>query len=205
MSELLGERANTRGPSPAELDFMAEEELVTVIPRVALPLIALVSGDFGPFEPDEPCTVPLWLALSLKRAGYCSVVTPSWLRPDALLAYREEEEQNAGIVTKLPFHYHQIASMLLSFAADDIGQADRVQELLEDLVTVRQGKLRALLHELVAEYEANNPMRLGYMGSMELFRLRPALIHILTTQRSLQLAHAEADSSVMEKYASSGQ
>ncbi|KAF6003942.1 DNA replication complex GINS protein PSF2 [Cyanidiococcus yangmingshanensis] len=122
MAELLGERANTRGFSPAELEFLAEEQLVTVVPRIALPLIGLIAGDFGPFEPDEPCSVPLWLALSLKRAGYCSIVAPPWLRVDALVARREEEEQTGDELTRLPFHYHQIASMLLAFAADDIAQ-----------------------------------------------------------------------------------
>ncbi|BAM82232.1 hypothetical protein, conserved [Cyanidioschyzon merolae strain 10D] len=189
MAELLGERAGTRGPTLAELEFFAEDSLVTVIPRVNLSRIELIAGDFGPFTVNEACAVPLWLAVCLKRAGYCSIVPPSWLRLKALTAAREEEEQSPELSASLPFHYQQIASLLLTHAAADIPQACHIHEVLEDIVTVRQGKIRALLQRIVSEHEATRPARLGYLGSIELFRFRPALVHSLRTQSSL---HSES-------------
>lgn len=36
-------------------------------------------GTFGPFEPQIPVEVPLWLAISLKKQHKCQVKAPDWL------------------------------------------------------------------------------------------------------------------------------
>ncbi|RYF51371.1 MAG: hypothetical protein EOO38_03395 [Cytophagaceae bacterium] len=34
---------------------------------------------YGPFQPPSACSVPIWLALSLKRKRKCRIVCPDWL------------------------------------------------------------------------------------------------------------------------------
>lgn len=39
----------------------------------------MLQGVYGPFQPPSKATVPLWLALSLKRKRKCRIVGPEWL------------------------------------------------------------------------------------------------------------------------------
>ncbi|KAL4688660.1 hypothetical protein H8959_004912 [Pygathrix nigripes] len=43
----------------AEVEFLAEKELVTIIPNFSLDKICLIGGDLGPFNPGLPVEVPL--------------------------------------------------------------------------------------------------------------------------------------------------
>jgi GINS complex subunit 2 len=38
-----------------------------------------VQGDFGPFFPQIPTKVPLWLAVALKKRSKCTIRTPDWM------------------------------------------------------------------------------------------------------------------------------
>lgn len=38
-----------------------------------------VQGEFGPFNPSMPTSVPLWLAVSLKKQHRCHIQPPEWL------------------------------------------------------------------------------------------------------------------------------
>jgi hypothetical protein len=38
-----------------------------------------VQGDFGPFRPQIPAKVPLWLAIALKKRGKCRIQPPNWM------------------------------------------------------------------------------------------------------------------------------
>lgn len=67
------------GMTPDEYTFLAEEQLIDIVPNVAISRIRLLSGMYGPFRPPTKATVPLWLALSLKRKRKCRIVPPSWL------------------------------------------------------------------------------------------------------------------------------
>lgn len=40
-------------------------------------------GVFGPFEPQVPTEVPLWLAVTLKRRQQCQIQAPDWLEEGA--------------------------------------------------------------------------------------------------------------------------
>ena len=61
-------------------EFMAEEELVEIIPSFKYPKkLTLISGDFGPFVPSIPIKVPLWMALNLKRQQKCTIIIPRWV------------------------------------------------------------------------------------------------------------------------------
>jgi hypothetical protein len=41
--------------------------------------LIIAQGDFGPFEPYIPTSVPLWLAVTLKKKEKCSIEIPEWL------------------------------------------------------------------------------------------------------------------------------
>lgn len=81
-----------------ELEFLAEEELVEILPRMRIDRLHFISvrisnaagatpcthipstqGTFGPFAPGMPVKVPLWLALALKEATKCDIQCPEWM------------------------------------------------------------------------------------------------------------------------------
>lgn len=85
---------------PAEVEFLAERELVTIIPNFSENKICLISvatftqpklmlslalvssflqGDFGPFNPAMHTQVPLWMAINLRQRRKCRIEPPPWL------------------------------------------------------------------------------------------------------------------------------
>jgi len=43
-----------------------QDTTVTIIPNFRMDAVPLVGGDVGPFQPNFPTEVPLWLALTLR-------------------------------------------------------------------------------------------------------------------------------------------
>lgn len=68
------------GLTPDELTFIAEEDVIDIVPLFSMSRVRLLSGIYGPFTPPGRAQVPLWLALSLKRKRKCRIVAPEWLQ-----------------------------------------------------------------------------------------------------------------------------
>lgn len=110
--------------TPAELFFLAEQETVTIVPRLTLPKLRLVSytpsaserssggdgssrrgggrhdasdGVIPAMRPNRRVRVPLWLAVLLKRQRRCNVEIPEWLHAEQLQRKVDEER---GIVRR---------------------------------------------------------------------------------------------------------
>ena len=104
--------------TPAELYFFAEQETITIVPRLTLPKLRLVSytpllsptsssggengedvrygdGVIQAMRPNRRVKVPIWLAVLLKRQRRCTVEIPGWLHVDSLQRKVDEER---GIV-----------------------------------------------------------------------------------------------------------
>lgn len=186
MSELYGERGDgVRGLTPSEVEFFAEDTLVTVVPRLAMPTLHLVAGDFGPFRPPEPATVPLWLAVTMKRVGWCSVRAPAWLAAEALEG-KFEEENGEATLAPMPFHFQEVASLLLHHAPGDVaadGDLPRLRTALENLLNLRQNKLRRGLQQVRQRTEI---IKLNNIGAMEANATRPLLKGVLEPMYELE-------------------
>lgn len=64
---------------PSEVEFLAEKELVTIIPNFSHNKFYLISEDIGPFNPGLPVDVPLWLAINMKQRQKCRIQPPEWM------------------------------------------------------------------------------------------------------------------------------
>ncbi|KAK3323812.1 GINS complex protein-domain-containing protein [Cercophora scortea] len=82
------------GLNHAEVAFLAEMEMVTVVPRQRLESIDLLSGKTPPLRPPHRAELPLWLALLLKKQRRANIVPPPWLHPSSLtsIIHRETKE-----------------------------------------------------------------------------------------------------------------
>ncbi|KAF2035368.1 DNA replication complex GINS protein PSF2 [Setomelanomma holmii] len=79
------------GLTPPEIAFLCEMELVTVIPRQRLEGLELLGGRVKPLNPPHRTSLPLWLALLLKRQRRANILPPSWLNTHSLTAILDHE------------------------------------------------------------------------------------------------------------------
>ncbi|XP_003384647.1 PREDICTED: DNA replication complex GINS protein PSF2-like [Amphimedon queenslandica] len=134
-----------------EIEFLAEKELVTVVPNFSEDKITLVTGDYGPFNPSMPTTVPLWLAVSLKKQQRCHIQPPEWLNVDMLTQKKQDEKESELFVEMPSNHFIEIATILLDNASDDITQPDEVRALIKDISDARAAKLKKGIVDMVVE------------------------------------------------------
>uniref|UniRef100_A0A7I4CQ34 DNA replication complex GINS protein PSF2 n=1 Tax=Physcomitrium patens TaxID=3218 RepID=A0A7I4CQ34_PHYPA len=136
-----------QGPSePAlftelEVEFMAEDEPVNIIPNVRMDTLHMICGDYGPFRPQIPITVPLWLGIAMKKRSKCRIQPPGWMSVERLTEVLEMEREAPREFQPLPFHYVEIAKLLLDNAREDFENNYMVQSLLEDIKDVRWDKV----------------------------------------------------------------
>jgi hypothetical protein len=93
----------------------------------------------------------------------------------------EEDEENE-IEGTLPYHWFEIAEMLLNDAADDMGDADRIRQLLRDIREVRLSKMRKGLDVLSGDGEG---VRLDGVGAMELSESRGFVLGVVDGLRTV--------------------
>ncbi|KAA8650617.1 hypothetical protein EYZ11_002752 [Aspergillus tanneri] len=83
-----------RGITPPEISFLAEMELVTILPRQRLEGLDLLGGPVDPLLPPRRASLPLWLALLLKRQRRANILPPPWLHPESLSLILDIETQH---------------------------------------------------------------------------------------------------------------
>ncbi|KAF6833866.1 DNA replication complex GINS protein PSF2 [Colletotrichum plurivorum] len=226
------------GLVPAEVAFLCEMELVTIVPRQRLESIDLLSVSPSIFTPRRDASwsptltpparanLPLWLALLLKKQRRANIVPPSWLHPTSLAEIVHQETNRdpdafsqpppppiradgSGNASRygaastgetvsapflpsctaeappgaLPYHWFELAEMLLAHAADDVPSSAEVRSLLRDLQEVRSAKLRRSTEELGAKDE--NVMSLRGVGAMELAESRGFFIGVMEGVRKI--------------------
>ncbi len=75
------------GFKPSEIHFIAQDELISIIPNFRSNSLEFISGSYGPFVPLTPIAVPLWLASALKKNKRCSISPPAWLQLGLINTY----------------------------------------------------------------------------------------------------------------------
>ncbi|BGP22021.1 GINS complex subunit Psf2 [Rhodotorula toruloides] len=180
-----------RGPLPADIEFACldgassgwseieqrraakgkgREGEVEIVPSVRMPVIQGLDGDhltYGPFNPPQKASVPLWLAVHLKKKRKCRIVAPQWLSVGHL-EQTLKSEQTLPEFSDLPRDYLEVSKVLLEVASDDVAASDRVRLLLKDIREARQAKVREGLGAI-------NAVHLGMpnLSALEIAELRP--------------------------------
>ena len=175
------ERRSARPPQ-------AEETLVRVVPSFQHDVLRFVTGNYGPFEPQEPCEVPLWLACLLRKRKMCTVEAPPWLRTEALEQTRDAETKDRDAFQALPAHYVEVAALLLECAGDDLAAAcgaatvSKLRECLADVEAARVAKVRegmlAVARQACAD-ETTFSVKMNGASAMEVTAVRGQLLAAL--------------------------
>lgn len=163
--------------SHQEIDFIAEEEAVEIIPNFSSThLIHLSTGSAGPFQAQIPVKVPLWLAIVLKLHGKCVIKPPLWLSVAKLEAVLNLERSDE-VFQSVPFHFIEVTHALCKHARDDLDDWNQLYDLTEHIRSVRQSKIQTGLRTLDAS--ALRGVKLNNLAAIELNIIRPFMTDAL--------------------------
>lgn len=177
--------------------FLAEKEQVRILPNFRMPKLKLVACEVGPFLPQSPSTVPLWLAIFLRKQSRCKIMVPEWLSVDALeLLVKLERESEA--YQKVHDRYLEVASLLLQYAAEDFEDASKVRSLLEDVQHLRREKVRQGLEKTLQAKVST--LNLSDLSTMEISEIRPFVLQSMRTFDKITSA-LQSEQPYQEEYA----
>ncbi|XP_069668991.1 probable DNA replication complex GINS protein PSF2 [Periplaneta americana] len=169
---------------PSVVEFLAEDQMVNIVPSFSCDRVFLICGEVGPFRAGLPVKVPIWLALNLRQRQKCRVLPPDWMNVEQLLQAKEEESQSR-FFNKMPSeHYMVEGRLLLGIAAEDIPQADEIRTILKDIWDIRMSKLRSSIDAFIKT--GGTHAKLDHLTDMEINSIRPLLPHALDEMFSLQ-------------------
>ncbi|XP_035709665.1 DNA replication complex GINS protein PSF2 isoform X1 [Folsomia candida] len=163
--------------NPSELEFLAEKEIVEIVPKFTLDTICLMEGNLGPFRAGLPVRVPLWVALDFRRRERCTLVPPDWMNIQALEAIKKEEKTNE-LFTKMPNeHYMAVTVVICRSCSQDIPDSDRVQVLVKDIWDNRIAKIRTAIDSFIKT--GSSFAKVNNLTQMEIANVRPFFPHAL--------------------------
>jgi len=169
---------------PSEVEFLAEREMVKIVPNFTQDQIFLISGNIGPFSAGMPVSVPLWLAINLKQRQKCRILPPEWMDTE-ILKEKKQEEADSRFFMEMPNpFYMEITQLLLQHATDDIPRADEVRTLIKDIWDLRIAKLRSSVDIFV---KSELPQaKLNFLTIMEINTVRQFLTQALNHMHQLR-------------------
>ncbi|KAL0546630.1 hypothetical protein IC582_016542 [Cucumis melo] len=162
--------------SAEEVEFVAEDEMLEIVPNMRMDSLHLICGDYGPFYPQIATEVPLWLAIALKKRGKCAIRTPEWMSVEKLTQILEAERDSQGSFQILPFHYVEISKLLFDHARDDVPDMYLVRSLIEDIRDVRFHKVETSLESIDTRTSA---VKIKDLSAMEVNIVRPFVVRAL--------------------------
>lgn len=91
--------------------------------------------------------------------------------------------------TALPYHWFELSEILLDAASDDVGEPDRVRQLLRDIREVRLAKMRKGVEVLSGDGEGT---RLDGVGAMEISESRGFITGVMDGLRKIDASREQA-------------
>ncbi|QPG73353.1 hypothetical protein FOA43_000663 [Brettanomyces nanus] len=167
--------------SSGEINFLAEQELVTILPRYTMNGATLIGARLPDLKALRREEVPLWLALILKKQDKCNIVIPEWLTVNFLKKKYEEEMNQPNKFSDLPWQWLPISKMVLDKSSDDfIDPPHEIRSILQDLREIRQLKARKGIKELNEVY-----LQLDGLSLVEINEIRPLIVESMNQLRIL--------------------
>ncbi|KHJ41195.1 partner of SLD five, PSF2 [Trichuris suis] len=135
--------------------FIAEKQLVEIVPNFRTNVLRLCTGNLGPFEPGVAIRVPLWLAAMLKQRRSCGIILPEWMSIERLGEIRDNE-RSSPLFTQLPNeHFFEVSTRLLNLCVLDAVDNDQLKTLILDIKDLRMAKLKLSAEEFLISDSAH--------------------------------------------------
>lgn len=141
--------------TPLDCQFLAENCPIVIKPHFSSgnQNLELLSGQIGPIKAAHNVSVPLWVALSLKKQRKCSILKPEWMHVENLEKLKTLELESGNFQPPPHPHYRELTESILNSAADDIDSADEVRTAVKDLWDCRTSKLSILFKNFLNQEE----------------------------------------------------
>jgi GINS complex subunit 2 len=166
--------------------FASHEVEVQIIPKFTMERLDFISKPYGPFYPNYPVNVPLWLALYLRETNSCTI-TPPYELTVAFLQEKlaEEQRSNEGLNAVSP-QFFDVARQLLRFAPTDIPDAAEVHRLVDELEHCRELKISRSVGYLNEQNFPPEALFFSAFATSEVEMLRATLLPALNDGVLLQ-------------------
>lgn len=192
MSSVLSTENSAR--AYAITNFLAMDSTIDIVPSFndKSPFEDLISrNSIGPFYAGVSTTVPLWIALYLRKRNLCRLIVPAWMSLENLKRVLEAEvadKDKFSDYTVLPFRYKEISRSIFQAcgvvrsqahaSSEEIPHAEQIRVLLEDISTTRMNKIRSNIHRFsTGELRDTEPLIIDVtgIGSAEINAIKPFL------------------------------
>lgn len=147
-----------------------------------------MSGPVGPFTPNYPLVVPLWLALYFRQMEACTLRPPAFLACDYLQGLLERERQSDATFELLHFHFFEVAKLFCQHAQGDLPDASDVMRLVPEIQARRREKILksiAVFQDPVQSLHVP-ALKVSNLVSTELHFLRTSFCHVLNIVSDLE-------------------
>ena len=132
-----------------EIQFFVEHESIQIIPNFISQPIKFITGQFGPFTPGVSTTVPLWIALNLKKKGKCRIITPEIYEIENLQITLDQELKHSSTeLAPLEHYFFEIFQILAKSCPEDIEDFVKARSLVEDLKMKRSIKITSSFQKM---------------------------------------------------------
>ena len=177
---------------PSEVEFIAEREMIKIVPNFSSGQLLLLQGDIGPFKPGLPLEVPLWMATHLRQRQKCRILQPEWMDLELLEEVKErEKDPDNPLFSKLPNdNLFVVNNLIMDAATSDLSNADDIKTVIKDIWDIRQSKLRKVVNSFVLSGSLR--ATLNNVQLIELNSIRPLLPHTLDQILRLEMAGADS-------------
>ena len=169
--------------NPEFCEFLAENEWVKIKPNFNTNVFQLICGDIGPFEAGMPVSVPLWVAVFLKKKHSCEIILPEWLTLENLGKMIVAENDSANL-TPVPRHFLEMAYIILRYFKNDIADGDQLKTCVLDLWDKRVAKMRSTTIKFLSQVDSCHS-RLDNITPFEISYCKPSVLNALKTTDEL--------------------
>ncbi|KAI1728886.1 GINS complex protein domain-containing protein [Ditylenchus destructor] len=141
--------------NPAQCEFLAGNEFIQIVPNFNEEPMQLICGEVGPFEAGVPVTVPVWLAVHLKKRHKCSIIAPDWLTIDELKCLIVTESERSKFA-EIPKRFFEIAHIVLINGKEDVDNVEQLKTFIKDLWDKRTAKMRTSTIKFLGQHESSH-------------------------------------------------
>ncbi|ODV57859.1 DNA replication protein PSF2 [Ascoidea rubescens DSM 1968] len=165
----------------SEINFLAENELVDVLPKTSMDSLPLIGTNLPKLRINQKVSIPIWLAIILKKQNKINLIPPNWLSINYLKQKYEEELKNKDKFSEMPWFWLEFSKMFLIHFKDDlIDPSYSIRSIIQDLREIRLIKIRSGFKEL---NESN--LTFNNLSLMEINEIRPFAIKVMDQLRKL--------------------
>ncbi|KAE9549350.1 hypothetical protein FO519_007445 [Halicephalobus sp. NKZ332] len=164
---------------PKQCDFLLENEMIEIIPNFSSDSLQLICGEVDAFEPGIPVTVPIWVALHLRKRQRCVINPPPWLNPEGLKQMATQEAENEGF-SKIPERFFETAHVLMTRCKEDIENLEIMRTLVKDIWDMRTSKMKTSTIKFLAD-EPRSDVQIDNVTQFEIAHVRNFLTNSTST------------------------